>query len=275
LGGRKLDNPTDTNKTENEPKEFEEAEFYDDLPPANPPRLNSFGSLLTSILLNEINKTLQDVNKALAALEAIERGAPPRRNAEGEEVQGNLAEGVMVRLKQSGLEETLREQIARLQASPFKANLEATLRQYWQTLRERSQRLKALLERQRPSGFQPEQYHSEEPAPVANPNWPQPPAASPAPAIIEEPEVPARELLVDIFDEPANDEIVLVAEHPGLLVNTIRVALEHDILTLMANDINGNYYSKECLLPAPVEPNALAQKYHNGVLEIRLKKAPA
>jgi HSP20 family molecular chaperone IbpA len=272
-----VDNSTDTGKIEDEKKEkeFEETDFYDDLPPANPPRLNSFGSILASILLNEINKTLQDVNKALAALEAIERSAPPRRTAEGEVVQANLAEGVLVRLKQSGLEETLREQFARLQASPFKANLEASLRQYWETLRERSQRLKTLLEKQRRSGFQPEQYQPEQTAPVASPSWPQPPVAQPAPAIVEEPEVPARELLVDIFDEPASQEIVLVAEHPGLLVNTIRVSLEHDILTLMANDTNGNYYSKECLLPAPVEPNALAQQYRNGVLEIRLKKVPA
>jgi HSP20 family molecular chaperone IbpA len=277
-----LDSPTNTNKTKNHKPELDETDLYDDLPPGDPPKADSFGTAVISILVNEIGRVLQDMNKAL---DDMERTNTTRRTAEGQVVQVTFAEGVLTRLKQSGLEEILRQQLARLQASPFRTNLETTLRQYWEALRERSQRLRAAIERQRSGfgvNFNNEEYRPEEYSPDWSPNsgrhrpprqpMNRPPANNPAPDAVAEPPEPPREFLVDIFDEPTSGEIVLIAECPGLLASTIRVTVEHDILTLTANDAASNSYSKECLLPAPVDSRGVAQKYRNGVLEVRLKK---
>ncbi len=255
-----------------EEPELEQADLYDDLPPARPATLLSLGSILASILLNEVKQTLQDVNKALAIMEEIERGTAPRQGSDGQLIQSSFAEGVVTRLKQSGIEETLRVQIARLQASPFRTNLETTLRQYWEVLREQGNRLRTLIERQSQSStsIRPEQYVAEDA--TSKPGYNQAAVASESPAEVAEATTPKRELQLDVFDEPSSGEVVLVAEHPGLVANSIRVWLDHDIATLTATDTEGQSYTKECLLPAPVEPNSFAQQYRNGVLEVRFKK---
>jgi HSP20 family protein len=78
-----------------------------------------------------------------------------------------------------------------------------------------------------------------------------------------------REPLVDTFDEA--DEIVIVAELPGVSEGQVQVELKDDILTISTS--GDRRYAKEILLSAEVEPGSLRQTYTNGILELRLKKA--
>ncbi len=248
-------------------------DLYDDLPPANPARLNRLGAALAALLLNEVNETLQDVTKALAFLRELENNSSPRKTVSGETIPSSLAENLAQTLKRNGVNEAVREQLYRLQeqAGPVWATVEANLHQYWLALRERSQQLRLSIKSEK--GLQPEAYQPQGNAPsqpysinAVAPNFPPLPEVEVAPARPR-----SHELRIDIFDEPASGEIVLIAEHPGLQPNSIHVSLAHDILTLVAIDTTDQYYTRECLLPRPVEAANFTQKYRNGVLEIRLK----
>ena len=72
-----------------------------------------------------------------------------------------------------------------------------------------------------------------------------------------------------MFDE--KNEIVIIAEIPGVGEDGITVNLKGDILEISAAGKNRTYY-KEILLPAKVKPETLGHSYKNGVLEIRIKK---
>jgi HSP20 family protein len=77
-----------------------------------------------------------------------------------------------------------------------------------------------------------------------------------------------REPLVDIFDE--GQEIVIVAELPGVAEEDIRAEAQDDILSL---ETTGEHkYAKEILLPEAVDATTLQKTYKNGILELRLKK---
>jgi HSP20 family protein len=78
-----------------------------------------------------------------------------------------------------------------------------------------------------------------------------------------------REPLVDIFDE--DQEVVVVAELPGVNEEEIEIEVQDDILTLQT--IGQRKFAKEILLPGTVEPTTLQKTYRNGILELRLKKA--
>ena len=78
-----------------------------------------------------------------------------------------------------------------------------------------------------------------------------------------------REPLTDVFDE--KNEIVIIAEIPGVGEDGITVSLKGDILEISAASKNRTYY-KEILLPAKVEPETLSHSYKSGVLEVRIKK---
>lgn len=78
-----------------------------------------------------------------------------------------------------------------------------------------------------------------------------------------------REPLVDVFDE--GDEIVVVAEVPGVQESDIHTELAGDVLALSASGPKRKY-EKEILLPAAVSPAAPQQSYQNGYLELRFKK---
>ena len=78
-----------------------------------------------------------------------------------------------------------------------------------------------------------------------------------------------REPLVDIFDE--GDEIVIVAEVPGVQEKDISLDLEGDVLALSATGPKRKY-EKEILLPAAVDPAGRKQSYQNGYLELRFNK---
>lgn len=85
-------------------------------------------------------------------------------------------------------------------------------------------------------------------------------------AVVEE----VREPMVDVFDE--DNEVVVVAEIPGVEANDLQLEVRDDILLLAASH-GDRKYSKEVLLPCAVQPDTIKSSYHNGVAEIRLAKA--
>ncbi|MCK9220335.1 MAG: Hsp20/alpha crystallin family protein [Bacteroidales bacterium] len=78
-----------------------------------------------------------------------------------------------------------------------------------------------------------------------------------------------REPITDIFNE--KDEIVIIAEMPGIDENDIKIDLKEDILEISAVS-KSRTYRKELLLPVKVIKHNLSHKFTNGILEIRIKK---
>lgn len=78
-----------------------------------------------------------------------------------------------------------------------------------------------------------------------------------------------REPLVDVLDE--EDQVVVIAELPGLEEQDIHLNLEGDILEIAASNQERKYL-KAVLLPAAVDPKSLETNYRSGVMEIRLTK---
>jgi HSP20 family protein len=78
-----------------------------------------------------------------------------------------------------------------------------------------------------------------------------------------------REPITDLFDE--KDEIVVIAEMPGIEENEIKIDLKEDILEISAASTSRTY-RKEILLPAKVLQSNLSFKFTNGILEIKIKK---
>lgn len=78
-----------------------------------------------------------------------------------------------------------------------------------------------------------------------------------------------REPLVDVFDE--GETVLVVAELPGVAEEEITVDVKDDILTL--ETAGERKYSKEVLLPCPVDAATIKKAHKNGVLELRLKKS--
>jgi HSP20 family protein len=86
----------------------------------------------------------------------------------------------------------------------------------------------------------------------------------------EGPKVEAeREPMTDLFDE--KDEIVIIAEMPGIEENDVTIDLKGDMLDISA-ERNTRKFHKELLLPLKVEQEKMKVKYNNGILEIRIKK---
>ncbi|MBU0510590.1 MAG: Hsp20/alpha crystallin family protein [Chloroflexi bacterium] len=77
-----------------------------------------------------------------------------------------------------------------------------------------------------------------------------------------------REPLVDVFDE--DQEIVIVAELPGVGEDDVHIEVQDDILSVETT--GERKYAKEILLPEPVDAVSLQKAYKNGILEVRLKK---
>lgn len=78
-----------------------------------------------------------------------------------------------------------------------------------------------------------------------------------------------REPLVDVLDE--GDQLVVIAEIPGVEEKDIQLKAEGDILEIAASG-KDRKYQKEVLLPSAVDSASLESSYRNGVLEIRLQK---
>lgn len=78
-----------------------------------------------------------------------------------------------------------------------------------------------------------------------------------------------REPLTDVFDE--NDEVVIMAEMPGVDEEGVIVNLKGDILEISGVGKNRKYY-KEILLNMALKPETITHSYKNGVLEVKIKK---
>ena len=78
-----------------------------------------------------------------------------------------------------------------------------------------------------------------------------------------------REPITDIFDE--KNEIVIIAEMPGIESDDITIDLKEDILEISAVS-NSRKYRKELLLQEKFDKQNLHHKFTNGILEIRIKK---
>jgi len=75
--------------------------------------------------------------------------------------------------------------------------------------------------------------------------------------------------IVDVFDE--GEKLVVIAELPGVEESDIHLEVRDDILNLTA-EAEGRKYSKEVLLPSPVDAGSMESSYKNGILEIKLGK---
>ena len=78
-----------------------------------------------------------------------------------------------------------------------------------------------------------------------------------------------REPMVDVFDE--KEEVVVIAEIPGISEEGISLDLKGDILEIKAMYKDRRYH-KEVLLPAKVKSETLTSTYKNGILEVRIRK---
>ena len=78
-----------------------------------------------------------------------------------------------------------------------------------------------------------------------------------------------REPITDLFDE--KDEIIVIAEMPGIEETDIKIDLKEDILEISAVSTSRTY-RKEILLPVKVLQANLSHKFTNGILEIKIKK---
>ena len=78
------------------------------------------------------------------------------------------------------------------------------------------------------------------------------------------------EPLVDVVEE--DDEIIVVAEVPGVERDEIKVRIKGTLLTIHADNPERPYH-KEIELPSKVKKDEAKSAIRNGVLEIRLKKA--
>jgi HSP20 family protein len=79
-----------------------------------------------------------------------------------------------------------------------------------------------------------------------------------------------REPLVDVFDE--GDEVVLVAELPGVKDTDIELTIRGDMVELTAHGHVQKYHC-ETLLPTDVNPEPVSRQCENGYLQLRLAKA--
>ena len=90
------------------------------------------------------------------------------------------------------------------------------------------------------------------------------------PPLDEGAEAPSLEPLVDVVEE--GDEIIVVAEVPGVEKDEIKVRIKGTTLTIHAENPNRPYH-KVIELPSKVVKEKAKSAIRNGVLEIRLRKA--
>jgi len=81
--------------------------------------------------------------------------------------------------------------------------------------------------------------------------------------------VDTREPLVDVLEE--QEQVVVIAELPGIDEKDVQVHVEEDILEIAAFT-GARGYQKEVSLPVPVDSASFTWSYKNGVLDIRLPK---
>lgn len=80
-----------------------------------------------------------------------------------------------------------------------------------------------------------------------------------------------REPMVEVNEE--GDQIVLVAEMPGVSKEDIEITTTNRVLTISTEkNVLGRRYFKEIELPGDIDSDYVKARYTNGILEIRLKK---
>ncbi len=78
-----------------------------------------------------------------------------------------------------------------------------------------------------------------------------------------------REPITDLFDE--KEEIIIIAELPGVGEKDIKLDLKGDILEISAQRGERKFH-KEVLIPAEVKAETMSSSYKTGILEVRIKK---
>ena len=78
-----------------------------------------------------------------------------------------------------------------------------------------------------------------------------------------------REPLVDVFEE--EQEIVVVAEMPGVAEDEVVIEIHDDVLSLTTT--GDRKYEKEIVLPAAVDGASVKKSFNNGILELRMERA--
>ncbi len=78
-----------------------------------------------------------------------------------------------------------------------------------------------------------------------------------------------RDPITDVFDE--GNELIIIAEMPGMAEEDISIELKEDILEISAANKLRKFH-KEVLLPVKEVKENLTSTYNNGILEIRIKK---
>ncbi|MHA1883355.1 MAG: archaeal heat shock protein Hsp20 [Candidatus Thorarchaeota archaeon] len=78
------------------------------------------------------------------------------------------------------------------------------------------------------------------------------------------------EPLVDVIDD--NDDIIIIAEVPGIEKDEIKVRIKGTKLTIHVDNSERPYH-KDIELPTQVKKDHAKSSLRNGVLEVRLKKA--
>jgi len=87
----------------------------------------------------------------------------------------------------------------------------------------------------------------------------------------EPPEV--AEPAVDVFNEP--QEIMIVAEVPGVGLEDLELRIEDDVLSLSTKPTVRRKYKKEIKLSFEVDKDTLKATCRNGILEVHLQKRTA
>ena len=80
-----------------------------------------------------------------------------------------------------------------------------------------------------------------------------------------------REPLTDICE--GEKEITVIAEMPGIERDNIELETGEDFLVIRVGKGDRKFF-KELPLDTKVVPNSARAKYNNGVLEIKVRKAP-
>jgi HSP20 family protein len=81
----------------------------------------------------------------------------------------------------------------------------------------------------------------------------------------------ARAPIVDVFEE--DGEVRIVAELPGVAGSDVICTLQGE--TLHIESTGGTRYRKAIALPGAVLAESIVQSCHNGILEVRLRRAAA
>ena len=79
-----------------------------------------------------------------------------------------------------------------------------------------------------------------------------------------------REPITDLFDE--KEEVIIIAELPGVGEKDIKLDLKGDILEISAQRGERKFH-KEVLIPAEVKAETMSSSYKTGILEVRIKKS--